>query len=241
MANPLKRWTLKSGAMENLRDLGGYACEGGVTRYGAILRSDQVYSLTENDKEFLLKKGLTDIIDLRDAEECQAFPNSFLSHKTVKLNSMQSPPIMDCIHITKPEGICMGDDYVERIEKLGDYFAKVIEAVSTVSGLTIIHCMAGKDRTGITCALILLILGVDERDVIADYQLSATFLKDRIEQYRIQYPDLPQYLSNSDPKNMEMLIDHLNKKYGGPLPYLKSKGLTDDAVTGIRTLLVAKE
>lgn len=238
MSNPLRRWTLASKANANLRDLGGYACEGGVTRYGVLLRADQIYNLSEEDKVFLLKRGLTDIIDLRGCDERRDFPNAFLEHESVRVHSFGDVTMESFIQATK-DMTSMGEIYVYMVEKLADNYLQAIDIISQTEGLTIFHCLVGKDRTGIVSALLLLLLGVDERDVIADYQVSETFLTAFSMPDLIVRPGIPSYVALSGADNMRALIEHINSKYGGALEYLRANGFTHQMHDRLKKKLVA--
>lgn len=236
MTHPFKRWDLKS--VCNMRDIGGYACEGGRVRYGKMLRSDCMGALTLEEKEFLIERGLTDVIDLRSEKEWGERPNPFSESVKVNFHGF-APPVIGDIAVNRFEDFtCMGQDYVWRVDNYGSYYVDIMNAIINSTGLLIFHCHAGKDRTGIVAALILLCLGVYERDVIADYQVSETYLKYQIEEEYIKYPDLPRYIWKSEPVSMEMFINHLNEKYGGALAYLKSRGFLDEQYKKLRELLV---
>ena len=235
MAVPLRRWNLKSA--DNMRDLGGYACEGGATKYGKLLRSDHMAKITEEEKDFLIRKGLTDIIDLRSKAENAEFPNPFADCPKVKLHDFSAP--MDIGSLS--DFNCMGESYIKRFDCYQSYYVDIIDAIINSSGMVIFHCTAGKDRTGSVAALILLSLGVDERDVIADYEVSHTFLKHQAAKVMDQYSHFPAHTWRSDPSNMEMTVAHLDDKYGGALGYLKSRGFSDTQYAKLRECMVEWE
>lgn len=239
MDHPLKRWNLKS--VYNMRDIGGYACEGGTVRYGKLLRSDYIGRLSEEEKEFLIGKGLADVIDLRREIEQEELPNPFSGGGKVKFHNFAPPPIGDIANNRFEDFACMGEDYVWRVDNYGSYYVDIMDAIINSEGIVLFHCHAGKDRTGIVAALILLSLGVDERDVIADYQVSGTYLKKQTEEECLKYPDLPRFIWESEAVSMEMFITHLNDKYGGALEYLKSRGLSDAQYEKLRERLVEAE
>lgn len=238
MVNPLRRWNIES--VYNMRDIGGYACEGGTVRYGKLLRSDYI-RLTGDGKELLISKGLTDVIELRREVEQAELPNPFRDGGKVKFHNFAPPENTAIVSKRSGEFTCMGQDYIQKVDSFGSYYVDIMDVIINSEGIVIFHCHAGKDRTGIVAALILLSLGVDERDVITDYQVSETYLKSQIEEEYIKYPDLPRFIWKSDPGNMEMFIAHLNGKYGGALEYLKSRGFSDGQYERLRGCLVAAE
>ena len=218
----LRRIPLKT--VENLRDLGGYACSGGATRFGAILRSAVVSDLSTEDMNRLISMGLTDIIDLRSDSEHLEYPNAFEDHASVKLHRSGTLELSASTDFT-----CMGDAYIYRIDNMGEYHRKIIEIVANAEGTVLIHCFAGKDRTGIMCALILLLLGVDPLDVIADYQITHTYIRHYDEAFLSAHPNTLPFVLSSTPSNMIMTIRHITEKYGSAKAYLTAHGL--DGVT----------
>jgi len=230
MQTPLRRWTLPSDSNANLRDLGGYLCNSGhngITKYGVLLRSDQIYNLTDADKQFLLNRQLTDIIDLRGSGERVDFPNSFAGHNAVAVHSFEDGN-EHAMYESVAKMKSMGDFYIWMLDAVANRCVKSLDIIANAQGMTIFHCFVGKDRTGLLAALLLLALGVDERDVIADYQVSATFLQAFSFQNLLNRPGMPDFVGKSAAENMAETIDYLNNKYGGAAAYLKQYGLKDE-------------
>src|SRR5207253_11222368 len=70
------------------------------------------------------------------------------------------------------------DAYVRMLELLASNFARAIETVADApDGCVVVHCFAGKDRTGLTCAMLLRLAGVGAEDIAEDYGLSAGYLR----------------------------------------------------------------
>lgn len=238
----LRRWILPSGAAHNLRDLGGYACEGGVTRFNVVLRSDQLFALNDADKRLLLDNGLTDVIDLRSDGERRAFPNSFLDDAQVNLHTVKLNHEMDEFQFSPNDFKNMGEMYIAMVDTNGREYTRMLKVIASAQGISIVHCMAGKDRTGIVCALLLLLLGVNRHDVVADYQITMTYLGQHIMgTFMSDNPEMPQYLASSDPSNLWQLIEHLNAKYSGAEAYLKVHGLTEFEKEKLRQRIVAQQ
>lgn len=242
MKHPVRRWTWASKAVNNMRDLGGYLCDGGYTRYGVVLRSDQLVGLKKEEMELLVDRGLCEVIDLRSDGERAAFPNDFTGHPSVRIHTVVLNHNDDEFQFSPLDFSCMGEMYRMMVDENGAEYARMLRAIADSDGLSIVHCMAGKDRTGIVCGLLLLLLGVDECDVVADYQISETHLTYHIMgSYATDNPDMPKYLMKSDPKNMRMLISHLNETYGGAELFLRKNGLDDQVISRLRARMVASE
>ena len=229
MENPLRRLTIPSGRLYNLRDLGGYACDGGVTKHKVFLRSDHLHDLTDEDIKFLLDIGLTDVIDLRSKSECEEFPNSFLCNNSATVHNITGKSLETLIKATR-DITNMGDFYKVLLDELADVHIRALEVMANAKGVTIFHCLVGKDRTGIVAALLLLLLGVDEYDIIADYQVSETFLERMGTLRYMSRPGVPSYAASSSAENMRVLIDYINRKYGSAANYLMKNGLSDETV-----------
>lgn len=239
MNNPHRRWVWASGSVHNMRDLGGYACDGGVTRYGIVLRSDQLIGLTEDEKQMLIQRGLTDVIDLRSEGEQRQYPNDFLKAPGIRIHTIELDHNDDEFQFSPFDVSCMGEMYLLMADANAEHYARMLGVIAEAKGMTIVHCMAGKDRTGIVCALLLLLLGVDECDVVADYQISETHLNRHIMgSFMSDNPNLPRHLTSSEPGNMWMLIKHFDEKYGGAERYLKMNGMTDAQIEKLRARMV---
>lgn len=143
MKHPMRRWTFSGEKLANMRDLGGYACRGGITRYGAVLRSEQPCGLNEEEKAHLVERGMTDVIDLRSDEECAEFPNSFADHLSVTLHRFNLKSDLGVIGTSGDES--MGALYEETLDTRGAMLADILATVAASPGLVLIHCLAGKD------------------------------------------------------------------------------------------------
>ncbi len=237
-----KRWIWKSGKVLNMRDLGGYGCEGGMTKYGVILCSDQLCGLSDDEKSMLKRRGLTDIIDLRSEGERANYPNDFANDPDVTIHTITVGHTVDAMQFDPMAYTSMGEMYLEMADANGSQYTDMVRAAASAKGMVIVHCMAGKDRTGIVCALILAALGVCDADVVADYQISETHQHhEDDERFLTANPNVPRYLMRSQPENMRMLLSHLQEKYGGPLAYLRQNGFTDADLAMLKARMVEPE
>ena len=239
MQHPLRRLTLKTPHLVNMRDLGGYACAGGVTRYGQVLRSNAPIGVLQEDIDFLYAQGLLDVIDLRSNGEIEAAPNSFLNHNSICVHTL----FANVEHVSMAAMVAsmsvaqdLGAFYIELAETYAEIFVRVLQLVANAKGTVLIHCHAGKDRTGVACALLLLCLGVAEMDVVGDYQLTDTYMKMVFKQFAS--PEIPAVILASNPASMEKLLAHLNENYGGATAYLQKHGLDGETLLRLKTKLV---
>ena len=210
------------GKMLNLRDLGGYpTADGRTTRWGVLLRGDNPMGLTDADARLLLERNITTVIDLRSQEEarhCHFIP----------MSTGEKLP-------NEEELIGLG--YFRTLERK-DTIRSVLETIADAPGGVLFHCMAGKDRTGCIAALLLTLAGVDRLDILADYQVSQTYIRPVIRWMQETRADLPAYVGLSKPEYLEDCLERLEGAYGSVLDYLRAIGLTQPVLERLKSKLL---
>lgn len=211
------------GAMMNLRDLGGYpTADGRETKWGRLFRGDQPTELTERDFQWLLERNVTTVIDLRSSVELERAPDPLAS--TSGFTYHHSPLVGGENLPDSEESLPKG--YFEMLDSKV-YIAQVLRLIAEASNGVLFHCTAGKDRTGCTAALLLGLCGVGLADILADYQVSETYIMSLIRRVRSETPNLPAYMGRSKSAYMEECLRLLLEKYGDLMGYLRAAGLTD--------------
>jgi protein-tyrosine phosphatase len=156
----------------NLRDLGGYPAAGGRSlRWRTLLRSDAPHGLTGDDLAVMADLGLRTVLDLRTLPETEVAPSMLaglsdrVTHISILRGDLQSLPLeLDAI-------------YQYMVQDCAGAIADAIKVLCAPGALpALVHCSAGKDRTGIVIALVLAALGVPDPVIAADYALSARYL-----------------------------------------------------------------
>ena len=106
---------------------------------------------------------------------------------------------------------------------------------SVVHRPTVLHCAAGKDRTGVVTALVLGLLGVDHEQIVADYMVTATHM-DRITErfgrwprYRRNMASLPAEIYRVEEHTIRTFLRELDHRYGGAAGWARTKGVDPDA------------
>ncbi|KPF81128.1 hypothetical protein IP78_05650 [Brevundimonas sp. AAP58] len=158
----------------NLRDLGGLpAREGQVVRRGQLFRSAALSSLTETEIATLRALDLKLVVDLRSTRERLHRP-SLLPVETWARDYDNSEA--DLIRALREPGATaheirgrMSKTYADLIEEQAESISTLLRQIAQGRVPILFHCAAGKDRTGVVAALILTLLGVDRKDVEADY------------------------------------------------------------------------
>ena len=170
-------------SIENFRDFGGYVAVGGrKVRQGLLYRSANHAYATEADLERMRELGLAAIVDLRRTEERTREPskrwpgfgatvveNDILSDHADWAESMKG------VEVNAQWFLEDGMVYYRRAPfeaRHIDLFARYFHTLATTEGAIVVHCAAGKDRTGLICALTHHVLGVHADDIMADYLLT---------------------------------------------------------------------
>ena len=221
----------------NVRELGGYAAKGGsVTKYHQFLRTDNLTDITDEDKKFLLAYGVQAVIDLRGREETLIYPNPFREHPEVSYINL--PFITDHVldmRAVKEKGFCPAEFYINLVE-YKDMVEKIFRFIlEHRDGCVLFHCQAGKDRTGILAMLLLGVCGVAKEDIVANYEVSHTYLKDHVE---LRIHDGLEELAYAKPAWIEAAYEHIQKEYGSFRNYLISAGLRKKEIQKIRRKLI---
>ena len=172
------------GAASNFRDLGGYATrDGRRTRWGSVFRSDALHGFDVADLDLFESLGIRTVFDLRSDAERAARPNSMPSidrHISSRVD-VGAPPQSGRVQL---DGLTTSDDGESMMRDV--YTGLVRVSAASIGSLltelavpaarpTVFHCHAGKDRTGIVAAVLLLALGVDREVVLDDYELSGRY------------------------------------------------------------------
>ncbi len=229
----------------NFRDLGGYPAGGGrSTRWRTLFRADGLSALTSTDLEVLAEFGLRTVVDLRTSAEVSAgrFPVDQLPvafHHHPLMTNVVSP------HDFNVTPGFLASTYLEMVDGAADVLAEVVRLCATHDRLPLVfHCTAGKDRTGVTSAIVLGLLGVPRSVIVEDYALSGLAMEHLRERLATQFPDARDVIMGAgevfaaDPAAMEGLLDHLEATYGGIEAYARSAGLTSDDLARLQSALL---
>jgi len=234
----------------NVRDIGGYATEdGGETPWKTFLRADSLNALTPQAQQQLLAYGVRTIIDLRSAYELENEPNVFadshdVNYVNIPLYAGNSQMPAD------PEQ--MPRDLVTIYKYLLDgaqqQFLKVMITMLEGDAFPVlVHCTAGKDRTGMVTALMLDLAGVDDKIIAEDYALTGNYLGPKLDMIRkgaaAAGRDMTAFepLLLSEPQAMIETLMYLDEKYGGAEQYLREIGLDDGQIAHFKSIIVSKE
>ena len=245
MAIPLRRLPLLS--MRNFRDLGGYSAGGGVTRYRRLYRADCPAELTQADIEAIKAAGVRTSVDMRSDREVARQPSSLANVPDIDYHRVSLFGNIETLRAyldVQPETSIMGDLeslYVALAEVSHEQIVSIFRliALSLPYGAVLVHCTAGKDRTGIISALLLLLCGVSTRDVLVDYSMTRILLEPSVVPWPVGGES--NALLSSDPATIAHFATHLDRAYGGVENYLREHGLLQSDIDSIVFEMVEKE
>ena len=237
--------------IHNFRDYGGYALAGGGRlKSGRLFRSAQHRDATAQDLQAVAALELAVVIDLRGAGERAAAPCPrpdgfsaqvlFVDEDTTGLAphvqaARASPDPADAVKAMQA-GYAAMPFRPRMIPILARYF----QALAEIDGASLIHCMAGKDRTGLAVALLHEAMGVHRDDIAADYLLTNTAgrIEERIEagaaHIRMTYgeatsPETFRILMMVQPEYIQAAFDAIEARHGSVRAYLRDVLGLDDA------------
>jgi hypothetical protein len=225
----------------NVRDLGGYPLPGGGdTRIGAIVRADSVRQLSEAGWQSLLDYGVRTVVDLRlpselDGDPPAGLPVDFVHVPLVReLDAAESAEI-DAIADAHGDDVVSAtrDVYLETIERNHAGVAGAITAIAGAQpGGVLVHCHAGKDRTGIVAALLLDLVGVERALIGEDYAQTAVSLARVLADWVEEADDdddreRRRRIAATPPETIVGLLAALDGRYGSPRAFLRAAGVAD--------------
>ena len=238
------RTLIKLGKSLNTRHLGGFKAKGDkITKDFVFLRGDMPYEMEDEDKQQAYDLGIRTVVDLRSVNENEMFPNSLANYEGIKYYSIPIPSDSHDMFVNK-KYTHMGNVYEHYLNSNKEELTKIFNIFLSEGSGILFHCFIGKDRTGTVAAMLLLLAGVDEEDIINDYAISSTLL---MPAFNLLYTEMMKILGNdeklvemvlgSQREHMEYFISVLNKNYGGVENYLKTVGFADSNIEMLRNKL----
>jgi len=245
VAAPLERWLTLEG-LDNVRDVGGLPLrDGGTTRSGVLLRSGSLRHCTPTDVAHLVDEfGLRLVLDLRTQREIERDGPTALARAGVETVALSFIP-------EEGRELPETEDDVDPLVHiylgyLRDRAENVVSAVRRLAaadaGPALVHCAAGKDRTGVLVALVLDAVGVEREAVVADYALSAERVEALFRRWTAASGEpMPDDLTPHLPRAQAMaaVLAHLDAEHGGAAGWLRAKGLDEETLAHLRERLTA--
>ena len=231
----------------NLRDTGGYRAAGGTSRWGKLLRSDALHRIDATGRDRLAEIGVAHIIDLRGGDERATAPSA-VDGLEVTVHHL---PVFDdadpAAQATTHVGLVPVYDHIvdERGAQLVDAIRVIIAADD--DDAVLVHCTAGKDRTGLVVAFALAAAGGDRDDVVADYAATAENLRGEwsdamtavFEQRGIELTaGMVELITESPAEVLEALLERIDREHGSISAYLLAHGLTPTELERLTAVII---
>jgi protein-tyrosine phosphatase len=234
--------------VHNMRELGGYATpDGGMTAWRRFIRSDVPLNLDAADIRFLYDYGVRTVIDLRQADEAGHLPSGLENAPGITYANIS---FIEDFSLMGSADYCPRDHLVPVMR--GEHrAADILRYMADAEGAVLFYCFAGKDRTGVISALLLMLAGVPTADVQADYMVTYTYIQPKLafanldagtDNYfvasGIRKGARPENLRRTEPEWLLPFIEYI-ESYGGAAGYMKAIGLDDGEITKLRRRILS--
>ncbi len=254
------RWIELDGVV-NMRDLGGLPTrDGRTTQDRRLIRSDNLQDLTPGDVRRLVSElGVTDVVDLRSHREraltgpgpltetdLAHHHHSFFKDDVAEVTAEQALalPWIRTESVDRSHPDFWTQHYLGYLTDRPDSVAGALDVVSRSRGGAVVHCAAGKDRTGTVTAMALSVAGVPDEEIVADYVETASRIEKIIERLVTVEPYAQglagRTIDEQRPTaaSMEAILRTLSEQHGGATEWLREHGWTDEDINRLRSRLV---
>lgn len=240
---------LRIDGLVNARDLGGLRTRDGRTiRSRQVIRSDNPKALTDQgqrDLSDLVAPAL--IVDLRMTLEV-AREGYTIAHDPVRVVNLPMLPQSGVNQEQIDAGAAdnLVEDYMRQIDVNAGSVVEALRLIADPANRPVVlHCTAGKDRTGIVVAMLLDILGVDHEVIVADYHVTTANMAPILERIRSAQvfqdnglADAPMWIFESHPETMRDFLARMTATHGGAEAWALANGLTAAEIDGLRRTLL---
>lgn len=252
-------WIDLEGAV-NVRDVGGLPTEDGRKTVNArLLRADNLQELSSSDIATLVRDiGLTTVVDLRSSAELASEGPAPLdgvagvrhAHHPVLPEQGTTTDVVANALLTRddkdrsryPDNPWCGH-YLGYLEDRPDQVTAALRSIAYSDGAAIVHCAAGKDRTGVLVALALTAADVRPEAVVADYAATGERIGavlERLRRSRTYSTDInskPADVHRPRPETMAAFLEQMDSRYGGVPRWLADHDFGDDDLRLLRSRL----
>jgi hypothetical protein len=156
----------------NVRDLGGLPLEGGgETAFGVVVRADSIRSLTDAGWRQLVDYGVRKAVDLRSDWDSANDPPGDVPIEVIRI------PVYSNDVPVVAEWPSMQEAYAGLLDHFQPEFASAVTEIARSEEPVVVHCLVGRDRTGLVCGLLLKLAGVEIDAIAADHARSDAYLQ----------------------------------------------------------------
>ncbi len=207
-------------SLMNSRDIGGYITPFGQTQRGVIYRSGSLSNIHETDLNEMSGKHITDIFDLRSKRAKEREIDPTLNDPRFHYHSF---------FIEAGERLPLDrDDNIANYIKMyssKDEITPILKEIASCKKAVLIHCSAGKDRTGVVISLLQFIAGVPLKEINQEYLLSFFDIDDHVRKLKISYPDLSPVYDERDDSFLPAVFEILKSRFQTEESYYRFMGL----------------
>jgi protein-tyrosine phosphatase len=233
----------------NIRDIGGYGtADGGTTAWQRYFRSGALEEMTPADRERLAGLAVATVIDLRRPDELEGkggHPAADIGARYLHL-----PPLPDGasqeLDTRFGPGIS-GARYLGYLDYAAGPFREIFEVLAAPETYpAVVHCTAGKDRTGVVTAMALTLAGVEEETIALDFALTnrdtdrwLAWMRSAGRPLASENPDEARRILGVPPEAIRVFLAGLRERYGSVEGYLRTIGLSASTLRGVAEALRA--
>lgn len=233
----------------NVRDLGGLpTASGGRTAMRVVVRADDVCRLQAAGWESARAYGVRRVVDLRYPGEVpgqpalpagiEVVPVSLFGSYDAGRETRFDEAVRDAADVAE----VFARGYIQVLEHRATEVAAAVSAIAAVEGgAVLVHCFAGKDRTGLVCALVLALAGVTDEAIAADYALSEANVRRLFANWVSAAPDdaerrLRDRLLEAPAGTMRSVLEWVRRE-GGVEAFLRGAGASASELERLRARL----
>lgn len=220
----------------NTRELGGYRTrQGKMTKVHTLLRSDEQKQLSSGDIAYLSERQITTIIDMRTNRFTSHLPSPFANRPPFAYHNI---PIEEGSGV--PESIeAVPVSYMNIASDVN--MRQVYQCIAHAPQGVLFHCSAGKDRSGVVSAILLLLAEVRDKDIIENYMMTKEYNAKRFALARKNHPDLDINIIIPREEFMIRFLQLFRHKYGDAKTYMSRIGVLSEEIEMIQSKLVDTE
>ncbi len=230
----------------NFRDVGGYqGFDGRTVRWRRLFRADSLHRLKDEDLTAFGELGVRTVIDLRRVTEIElngrvpSVENLTYHNPVIEHIEWNDVPVVEGV----PHARWLADRYLNFTADGRKGIATALSLIADpVAAPAVVHCMAGKDRTGVVCALTLALLGVSDEEIAADYHLTEASMVGLTDYLSRTNPAAVQdkyHMFQCPPEAILLFLADLRAAHGSVLGYVQEIGITDEQVAALRDHLLS--
>lgn len=234
--------------LANVRDLGGLTTvHGDRVRHGVLLRSD-VPRVGDSDPD-LIAWPPTVVLDLRT--ELDLEPEHPLAQAVTRIVRIPMTPEADPRRMLADDNtLTLAELYQKILDALVPNLNTIVDAVLNADGPALVHCVAGKDRTGVLIAVLLAAVGVSRSHIEADYcqtgdnmvgvleRMMTTIPEAKRSIFRAKVANAPAGLFDTPVDVIATVLDQLDAYPGGPGGWLIEHGVAPEQLSRLRRHLI---